>query len=116
MIDDCLTVEDLDQQSHSRAGSYSVYPQQISADFPRERRGRWRICRNTIALGTQLPWLSMSSIQCHWGQPFGDMTVEGTHHNDNSGPSLVYLLYRECTSALDLESKAEVYVGNFQGF
>lgn len=78
MIDDCLTVEGLDQQPHSRAGSYSVYLQQISPDFPRELRGRWRISRNMVALGTQQPWLNMSSIQRPWIQLSGGMTVEGT--------------------------------------
>lgn len=106
MIDDCLTVEDLDQQSQSRAGNCPAYPQQISADLPQELRGRQRISRNMVAPGTQLPWLNMSSRQCHWRhQHFWDMTVEGTHHRGELDHlwctgSMYTFVCRECRTAL----------------
>lgn len=118
MIDDCSTVEELDQCNHAVELEVAQFTltRFISISAASSGTGGESPETQTV-LGTWLAWLNISPTQHCWVGILGaqrqkecstEMSLDICNLLDSIG--------KGCTLVLNLESKAEVYLGNFQGF
>ena len=90
MIDDCLTVEELDQPNHAAELEVAQFTlSRFLSVSPASSGAGGESPETQAALGTWLLWLNISPTQRRRGQVFGGPAVEGTHHRGEPGPPFV---------------------------